>query len=158
MVLYVSVEFKGESCNFGEAYKLISLRSAFELDALFSKLPFTHPAFAPYNIFKQASDNVRSGIIIGLGARLQVFQNEMIGNTSDAGNENTEEHRFTDVDSSFWCYKAIMTLADNFILSVSHPIRTAHLTFWLLCFSRSFLYDLCVMRISMEMKANSRYR
>jgi len=46
-----------------------------------------------------------------------VFQNEMIGNTSDAGNENTEEHRFTDVDSSFWCYKAIITLADNFILS-----------------------------------------
>lgn len=80
LVLYVSVEFEGEDCNFGEAYKLISLRSAAELDAMFSILDYTHPAYAPYNIFKQASDNVRSGIIIGLGARLQVFQNEMIRN------------------------------------------------------------------------------
>ena len=80
LVLYVSVEFEGEDCNFGEAYKLISLRSASELDAMFSILDYTHPAYAPYNIFKQASDNVRSGIIIGLGARLQVFQNEMIRN------------------------------------------------------------------------------
>ena len=91
LVLYVSVEFKGENCNFGEAYKLISLRSAFELDALFSKLPFTHPAFAPYNIFKQASDNVRSGIIIGLGARLQVFQNEMIRNITSHNEINLVE-------------------------------------------------------------------
>ena len=34
--------------------------------------------FADYNIFKQASDTVRSGVIIGLGTRLQVFQNRMI--------------------------------------------------------------------------------
>jgi len=33
---------------------------------------------APYNIFKQASDTVRSGIIIGLATRLQVFQNKQI--------------------------------------------------------------------------------
>lgn len=80
LVLYVSVEFDDEDCNIGEAYKLISIRSASELDAMFSVLDYRHPAFAPYNIFKQASDNVRSGIIIGLGARLQVFQNEMIRN------------------------------------------------------------------------------
>lgn len=80
LVLYVSVEYDEETCNIGEAYKLISLRSATDLDAMFSTLDYTHPAFAPYNIFKQASDNVRSGIIIGLGARLQVFQNEMIRN------------------------------------------------------------------------------
>ena len=80
LVLYVSVEFDDEDCNIGEAYKLISIRSSSELDAMFSVLDYRHPAFAPYNIFKQASDNVRSGIIIGLGARLQVFQNEMIRN------------------------------------------------------------------------------
>ena len=80
LVLYVSVEFDDEDCNIGEAYKLISIRSSCELDAMFSVLDYRHPAFAPYNIFKQASDNVRSGIIIGLGARLQVFQNEMIRN------------------------------------------------------------------------------
>lgn len=91
LVLYVSVEFEGEDCNFGEAYKLISIRSAAELDALFSVLDYKHPAFAPYNIFKQASDNVRSGIIIGLGARLQVFQNEMIRNITKYNGINLVE-------------------------------------------------------------------
>lgn len=91
LVLYVSVEFEGEDCNIGEAYKLISLRSANELDALFSVLDYTHPAFAPYNIFKQASDSVRSGIIIGLGARLQVFQNEMIRNITKYNEINLVE-------------------------------------------------------------------
>lgn len=91
LVLYVSVEFDEEDCNFGEAYKLISIRSAAELDALFSVLDYTHPAYAPYNIFKQASDNVRSGIIIGLGARLQVFQNEMIRNITKYNEINLVE-------------------------------------------------------------------
>ena len=31
-----------------------------------------------YSLFKQASDTVRSGVIIGLGSRLQVFQSELI--------------------------------------------------------------------------------
>lgn len=38
----------------------------------------SHPAKVPYCIYKQASDTVRSGVIIGLGARLQVFQNKLI--------------------------------------------------------------------------------
>ena len=47
-------------------------------DSLFDVLPPTHPAKAPYSLFKQASDTVRSGVIIGLGSRLQVFQSELI--------------------------------------------------------------------------------
>lgn len=43
-------------------------------------LPSSHPAKAPYAIFQQASDTVRSGVIIGLGSRLQVFQNKSICN------------------------------------------------------------------------------
>ena len=78
LVLYVSSEFEGEACTFGEAYKLLTINTADELDGILGKLPISHPAFAPYHIFKQASETVRSGIIIGLGARLQVFQNEMI--------------------------------------------------------------------------------
>lgn len=34
----------------------------------------------PYSIFKQASEGVRGGVIIGLGSRLQVFQNRDIRN------------------------------------------------------------------------------
>ncbi len=110
LVLYVSVEYDDDVCNMGEAYNLISLRSADELDAMFVTLPHSHPAFAPYNIFKQASENVRSGIIIGLGARLQVFQNEMIRNITtyneinlvDAGKKKSAYFCITsDQDSTF---------------------------------------------------------
>lgn len=45
---------------------------------MFEKLPLDHPARAPYNLFAQASDTVRSGIIIGLGTRLQVLQNKSV--------------------------------------------------------------------------------
>lgn len=39
---------------------------------------FSYSAKGTYSLFKQASDTVRSGVIIGLGSRLQVFQSELI--------------------------------------------------------------------------------
>ena len=59
---------------------MIAASSEQELNALFDVLPVTHPAKAPYSIFKQASESVRGGVIIGLGSRLQVFQNRDIRN------------------------------------------------------------------------------
>ena len=59
-------------------YRLLTLNGESDLDNLFDVLPPTHPAKAPYSLFKQASDTVRSGVIIGLGSRLQVFQSELI--------------------------------------------------------------------------------
>ena len=70
--------FQPEGKNIGQVYKLLTMSSEKELNALFEILPVTHPAKAPYNIFKQASDAVRSGVIIGLGTRLQVFQNKQL--------------------------------------------------------------------------------
>lgn len=78
LVLYVDLGFPPEGRNIGQVYKLLTMSSEKELNALFDLLPVTHPAKAPYNIFKQASDAVRSGVIIGLGTRLQVFQNEQL--------------------------------------------------------------------------------
>lgn len=78
LVLYVDQGFPPEGRNIGQVYKLLTMSSEKELNGLFDLLPVTHPAKAPYNIFKQASDTVRSGVIIGLGTRLQVFQNQMI--------------------------------------------------------------------------------
>lgn len=78
LVLYVDQGFPPEDRNIGQVYKLLTMSSEKELNGLFDLLPVTHPAKAPYNIFKQASDTVRSGVIIGLGTRLQVFQNRMI--------------------------------------------------------------------------------
>ena len=78
LVLYVDQGFPPEGKNIGQVYKLLTMNSEKELNSLFDLLPVTHPAKAPYNIFKQASDTVRSSVIIGLGTRLQVFQNKLI--------------------------------------------------------------------------------
>jgi len=78
LVLYVEQGYPPEGKNIGQVYKLLTLSSENELNSLFDALPVTHPAKAPYSIFKQASENVRGGIIIGLGSRLQVFQNKLI--------------------------------------------------------------------------------
>lgn len=78
LVLYVDQGFPPEGRNIGQVYKLLTMNSEKELNSLFDMLPVNHPAKAPYNIFQQASDTVRSGVIIGLGTRLQVFQNKLI--------------------------------------------------------------------------------
>ena len=64
-----------------EVYNLLTTRSSIELDALFNELPFndeTQAAKMAYNIFKGASDNIKGGVVIGLGTRLQVFQSGLV--------------------------------------------------------------------------------
>ena len=78
LVLYVDQSYAHENKNIGQVYQLLTLNAESDLNNLFDTLPATHPAKAPYSLFKQASDSVRSGVIIGLGSRLQVFQSEMI--------------------------------------------------------------------------------
>lgn len=80
LVLYVSSNYPPEKRNIGEVYQLLAMSTEKELNALFDVLPVSHPAKAPYSIFKQSSENVRGGVIIGLGSRLQVFQNQDIRN------------------------------------------------------------------------------
>lgn len=59
-------------------YQLLTQNSERQLTAMFEKLPFDHPARAPFNLFSQSSDTVKSGIILGLGTRLQVLQNTAV--------------------------------------------------------------------------------
>lgn len=80
LVLYVEQGYPPERKNIGEVYKLLTLSSDKELNSLFDMLPSSHPAKAPFSIYKQASDTVRTGVIIGLGSRLQVFQMKQICN------------------------------------------------------------------------------
>ena len=80
LVLYVERGYPAENRNIGEVYKLLTMSSEKELNALFEVLPVEHPAKGPYNIFQQSSESVRGGVIIGLGSRLQVFQNQDIRN------------------------------------------------------------------------------
>ena len=80
LVLYVEQGYPPERKNIGQVYRLLTHCDEKELNSLFNMLPSSHPAKAPYAIFQQASDTVRSGVIIGLGSRLQVFQNRSICN------------------------------------------------------------------------------
>ena len=78
LLLYVVNELPEEERNLKNMYALIAHTDAQQLDAMFKILPNEHPAKAPYNIFCQASDTVRTGIIIGLGTRLQIIQNKKV--------------------------------------------------------------------------------
>ena len=80
LVLYVDQEASRglESKHLPAVYQMITQNSERQLSAMFGKLPMNHPAKAPYNLFAQASDTVRAGIVLGLGTRLQVLQNEAV--------------------------------------------------------------------------------
>lgn len=80
LVLFVDSSPETMTKTFPEVYRMITMNNETALNKIFDRLPVTHPAKAPYNIFKQASDTVRSGIIIGLGTRLQILQNSAIQN------------------------------------------------------------------------------
>lgn len=69
-----SIEFK----HLPAVYQLLTQTGERELTKLFEKLPINHPARAPFNLFLQSSDTVRSGIVLGLGTRLQVLQNRAV--------------------------------------------------------------------------------
>ena len=69
-----------EEKNLPAVYQLLTQNSEDQLAKIFARLPINHPAKAPYNLFCQSSDTVRSGIILGLGTRLQVMQNRAVQN------------------------------------------------------------------------------
>jgi len=82
LCLYVVQIFPEKKRNIGEVYKLLAGVATGDdgggLKASFAALPFGHSAKVPFDIFQQASDNVQSGIIIGLANRIQVFQIEVL--------------------------------------------------------------------------------
>ena len=64
--------------SLGTIYKILSTESAKSLDMKFQKLPLDHPARGPYGIFKQAASNLWGNVFIGLGSRMNVFQNKLV--------------------------------------------------------------------------------
>ncbi len=74
-----------------EVYNLITKRRPEELDEMFAELPFnddTQAAKAAYSIYQQANENVKGGVIIGLGSRLQVFQGKAVQNITNHSEMN----------------------------------------------------------------------
>jgi len=78
LVMFVVNEYPEGERNLPSVYSLLASSSPKHVDKIFSGLPLNHPAKMPYNIYAQANETVRTGIIIGLGTRLQVFQNNLV--------------------------------------------------------------------------------
>ncbi len=64
--------------NLSEVYRVLLDLSESQLFQRFDMLPDDNPARAPFSLFAQASDTVRTGIKLGLGTRLQVLQNKAV--------------------------------------------------------------------------------
>lgn len=67
-----------EQRSLGTIYKILSTTSVQELEMRFRSLPPDHPALPPYGIFRQAHKQIWGNIVIGLGNRLNVFQNKLV--------------------------------------------------------------------------------
>lgn len=78
LVLYVVCEYPEENKNLASVYALLASGDSKKVDDIFDTLPAGHPAKMPYNIYAQANETVRTGVVIGLGTRLQVFQNRLV--------------------------------------------------------------------------------
>ena len=80
LVLYVDRDKSRDSSekNLPAVYRMLTNNDERYLTSLFEGLNVGHPARAPYNLFSQSSDTVRSGIVLGLGTRLQVLQNQAV--------------------------------------------------------------------------------
>ena len=76
LVMFVIYELPPNNQNLGELYNLLASGDSKQLNSLFASLPNDHPAKMPFNLFCEASGQVRAGVIMGLGNRLSVFQNK----------------------------------------------------------------------------------
>lgn len=77
LCLYVYEEYPEEKRKLKEAYNLLVYNSIERLDAIFENLPVEHPARGPYQLFAKA-EKVKGNAVLGLGTRLQIFQNRQI--------------------------------------------------------------------------------
>lgn len=67
-------EMQAPACNIGSMYFLLSTNDLAQFEEKFKAIPISHPAAIAWGYFKAASDNVRPGLVQGLGQRLQLFQ------------------------------------------------------------------------------------
>lgn len=78
LVMYVAKEYPEGEKHLASVYSLLAMADPKRISTIFARLPADHPAKMPYNIYAQANDTVRTGVVIGLGTRLQVFQNQLV--------------------------------------------------------------------------------
>ena len=78
MLISMSKTRTEDQKNLSEVYWTLIGNSEKDIAKMFNRLDLNHPAKAPYNLYAQSSESVRSGILLGLGTRLQVLQNRAV--------------------------------------------------------------------------------
>jgi len=78
LVLYLISYYPKEEQNMATLYDLILNSNVKVLDKLFNKVPENTAMKRAYKVYAQGDEQVRAGIIIGLGSRLQIFQHDEI--------------------------------------------------------------------------------
>uniref|UniRef100_A0A7C5V2J8 Type IV secretory system conjugative DNA transfer family protein n=1 Tax=Caldicellulosiruptor owensensis TaxID=55205 RepID=A0A7C5V2J8_9FIRM len=90
LVLYIKETRPPEEQNLGELYRLLATTNMAGLQNMFMSIPNDRASKMAYNIFAQASEQVRTGVIIGLGTRLQVFQNRLVQKMTEVSDIDLE--------------------------------------------------------------------
>lgn len=92
LVLYVALEMPPEKRNIATVYDLLYTQTEKGLSDMMTSISHEHanqytgellppsPASAPYAIFRQSSETVRTSVIIGLGSKLAVLQAQQVRN------------------------------------------------------------------------------
>lgn len=92
LVLYVALEMPPEKRNIATVYDLLYTQTEKGLSDMMASISHEHanqytgellppsPASAPYAIFRQSSETVRTSVIIGLGSKLAVLQAQQVRN------------------------------------------------------------------------------
>ncbi len=108
-MLMVSLDDKipEEKKNLGTVYDIIT-KDTSSLHERFLELDITHPAKAPLNLYFEASENVRTGALTGLGTRLSVLQDEKVKDIT-----NTNDIDLVELGKSKCIYYIITSDQDN---------------------------------------------
>jgi len=92
LVLYVSLEMPPDKRNFATVYDMLVNENERSLRKIMNDISVEHtnaftgevmppsPAVAPFSIYMQSSETVRTSVIIGLGSKLQVMQAQQVKN------------------------------------------------------------------------------
>ena len=67
-----------EQRGLGNVYDIIANKSIGEINKTLAELPPEHPARGPHGLFLKARENLWGNIVIGLGNRLAVFQDQLV--------------------------------------------------------------------------------
>lgn len=67
-----------EQRGLGKVYDIIANRSIGEINKTLASLPPEHPARGPHGLFLKARETLWGNIVIGLGNRLAVFQDQLV--------------------------------------------------------------------------------